>query len=181
MDFTLKSQDGFTLTELLITTAIIAILSTIAIPSFSYLIESVRSISQYNSLMSAIQYSRSKAAFSSNIVIMCATIDEENCHRDWRNPVMIFIDKNDNKKRDKDEYIDRVFQFTEGTENLIWKASGRSRYLRYVYDGSTVYLNGSFTWCSSRSNSELTKKIIIYRTGRARKAKPHEINHDLCN
>jgi prepilin-type N-terminal cleavage/methylation domain-containing protein len=73
------NKHGFTLLELMIAVAITAILSAIAIPSFSNLIESHKVSSMSSDLYS--EYSRAKsAAFSNNrTVAICASSDGESC------------------------------------------------------------------------------------------------------
>lgn len=57
----LKKAAGFTLIELIITMAILAIIATIAIPGFSNLIENNRLASGSNLLVSSIKFARAEA------------------------------------------------------------------------------------------------------------------------
>lgn len=57
----MSSQKGFTLIELMISLGILAILATMAVPSFQRVIENNRVTSQANSLLSAVQTARSEA------------------------------------------------------------------------------------------------------------------------
>jgi hypothetical protein len=93
---------------------------------------------------------------------------------------MIFIDRNNNKRRDKEEIIDRIEHIAQINYLIRWRASGTSRYLRYVSDGSTLYQNGTFTLCPTKNNIDHIQKIIIYRSGRARQGQKSEIKRDDC-
>jgi len=57
----MSSQKGFTLIELMISLGILAILATMAVPSFQGVIEKNRVTSQANFLLSAVQTARSEA------------------------------------------------------------------------------------------------------------------------
>lgn len=176
----MKNTNGFTLLELLLTILILSIIVTIGIPSLSSLIESSRSQNIYNNLFTLIQYTRSRAAFLHEDVILCPSENTNTCINNWQKPIIIFVDKNKNRKRDEKELIDRVANLLKDQETITWRASATSRYLRYTSTGETGNQNGTFTICNKNKNMEYTKKIIIYRSGRARKGLTKEIKSNDC-
>jgi type IV fimbrial biogenesis protein FimT len=56
-----KHRSGFTLIELLVTIAVAVILATIAVPNFQNLLARNKLASDYNSILSAVNYTRSEA------------------------------------------------------------------------------------------------------------------------
>ena len=174
------TYNGFTLVELLSTLAIISILHSVAIPSFQSAIASIQRYSAYQNLFTLIQYTRSKAAFQATNVIMCPSINQKDCLNDWQQTLMIFVDANNNKRRDAKEEIDKVANIALSNYSIHWRASGTSRYLRYVDNGSTSYQNGTFTLCPTTNSVEHIQKIIVYRSGRARRGRGNEIRLSDC-
>jgi len=175
-----KTVKGFTLYELLITMAIVVIITSIGIPNFSSLIKSSRSDNLYHNIFTLIQYTRSKAAFFASDVILCPTENKKSCHKNWSYPLMIFIDKNGNKERDQQETIDKMVTLLRKDEKVIWKAFGSTRYIRFVSDGSTEYQSGNLTICPANNDVKYIQKIILYKSGRARKANNQEIKPEVC-
>ncbi len=68
----MKPQDGFTLIELLILVAVVAILTTVAIPDFSATIRNDRDLSRVNSLLTGLTLARSEAIKTGTDVSICA-------------------------------------------------------------------------------------------------------------
>ncbi|MCC5826462.1 GspH/FimT family pseudopilin [Alkalimonas sp.] len=72
-------ETGFTLIELMVTVAVMAIVLTVAIPSFTNLINGNRLTSQANELLSALSYARSEAIRRNADVIFCHSQDGTSC------------------------------------------------------------------------------------------------------
>jgi type IV fimbrial biogenesis protein FimT len=66
------SRAGFTLVELLVVLAILAILATIGLPSFQRLVADYRVASQANSVQGLLQFARTEAIKRTNGVIVCS-------------------------------------------------------------------------------------------------------------
>ena len=64
---------GFTIIELMVTIVVLAILLSVAVPSFWNVIQSNRVTAQANELVTALNFARSEAVKRGEIVSLCAT------------------------------------------------------------------------------------------------------------
>ncbi|RKZ99293.1 MAG: hypothetical protein DRQ43_00005 [Gammaproteobacteria bacterium] len=94
----MKELNGFTLIELIITIALIAILFGIAVPSFVGMIQLNRDVAQVNSLQGNLRWARTEAIKQHVSVSTCASSDKLTCSgsTDWAAGWIIFTDQNNN-------------------------------------------------------------------------------------
>jgi len=89
-------QSGFTLIELMVAVAVLAILLTLAVPSFAGLMRSSQVSSQTNSLVTAFNVARSEASKRGMPVTVCAAdaglADCSASAADWKNGWLIITD-----------------------------------------------------------------------------------------
>lgn len=78
------AQQGFTLVELMITIAILAIILTIAIPSFSETQLSSKLRAYSNNILASAHMARSEAIKSNTTVLLCASADGTSCGGNWQ-------------------------------------------------------------------------------------------------
>jgi type IV fimbrial biogenesis protein FimT len=92
----MKAESGFTLTELLITMTIVAILVGIGVPSFRDVTTSNRMSTEVNGLLGDLEFARSEAIKEGQPVTVCATNDGATClagaNTSWRTGWIVFSD-----------------------------------------------------------------------------------------
>ena len=101
---------GVTLVELLVTLSIMAILSAIAIPSFSSMVQDFAISGQVNSMNADVRYARSEAMKRGINVVLCPSADPlattPTCSgTSWRTGWIIFVDSNNNAASDAGELL----------------------------------------------------------------------------
>jgi len=149
-------QRGFTLTELIITMAIAAILLTVGVPSFRDMILNNRIVTQTNELIAALNLTRSEAIKRGVRVVVCRAAGS-GCATDstsvWEAGWIIFADSNSNGALDADEPIIRVREAVGGAITI--RTGGNfARWVAYqpggVSRGNTSLANDTFRICDSR-------------------------------
>lgn len=90
----MKRYRGFTIIELMLTLAVVAILATVAAPSFVNVIQNNRATTQANELVAAINLTRSEAVKRGVRVSLCSSSDQASCDdsNDWSVGWIAFVD-----------------------------------------------------------------------------------------
>lgn len=162
---------GFTLIELAVTTAIIALLASIATPPMSALLEQQRAASATSSLIAHMQLARMAAITHNRRTVLCPSEDGRNCAagNDWSGGWLLFVDGDGNRMPDTDADILRSDLPTNDPHLRIHSTAGREQ-LRYLPDGSSAGSNLSIAICNPRG--ELLGKVIVNNAGRPRSELP---------
>jgi len=139
-------QRGFTIIELMITLLIVAILSTMALPSFTQMIKNNRLTTQANELVLALNLSRSEAVKRGTSVTISAV------GGNWANGWTV---------TDINGQTLRIGDPLEGDLTL----TNTSGSITYQASGVPTVLPGSFSLCDDRTG-ETGRTISISITGR---------------
>lgn len=155
---------GFTLIEMMVAVAVLAILLSVGLPAFGALIDNQRLDISVNALMRSVQFTRGEAARRNQYVTM-APLDKR-----WQSGWVIFIDTNNNGEYDDGEPTLREDKPPSATP--IHANANIASYLRYNPQGESQLLNGgfqsgTFSFCSNRVGAK-GRQLIINRVGRAR-------------
>jgi type IV fimbrial biogenesis protein FimT len=109
-----RHQVGFTLVELMITLAVVAVLVGIGFPSFNASMRSSRVTTQANAMLSAVNLARSEAIKTNQSAAICPTPDptlgaHAVCGGTFATGWLVFDDTNGNGALDAGETVVRVF------------------------------------------------------------------------
>jgi type IV fimbrial biogenesis protein FimT len=116
-----RPGSGFTVTELIITMAIVAILLAIGIPSFKYVTVSNRISTEVNGLLGDMQFARSEAVKQGLPVTVCSSTDGQTCTGGtaWQSGWIVFLDSNSNQTVDPGEQVIRIQNQFSSTDTFV--------------------------------------------------------------
>lgn len=160
-------RHGFSLYELLLTLTLVAILVSIAIPSFSGIVARSRMRAEINALFDAIHLARKESIMRRKVVSICPSPDGTSCRpgRDWSFGWIMFenTDRDEPPRRDTGEPLLRGHVIEEGVRVT---ANRRGFTLRATNKRAT---NGTFVVCDIAGRA-VPRALVISYTGRPRVA-----------
>lgn len=171
-----RSVTGFTLVELIITLAIAAIITTMAIPSFQQTIRNNRMVTQTNEFIAALNLARSEAARRGQRITVCkstnSTAASPACNTSnstgWDSGWIVFVDTDRDADLDTGETIIRVHGALEGGNKLTGNTN-LAHYISYAPNGMTQLISGAIQMGTlTLCHPPKARQIIINSTGRIR-------------
>jgi len=185
----MKKNTGFTLLELIVTLAIVAILLTVGVPSLRTFIQGNQLISSTNELLSALHVARSEAIKSNGRVTVCESSNGTSCATtgDWKNGWIVFIDAIGNGDlngtgaactatgtdcllRVHSGFTDNLLSVSgvDNNGNPITSFTFTSRGLPRASNGSTQF--GTYSICSFDDSNNVinSRAVVLSLSGRVR-------------
>ncbi len=148
-------QSGFSLIELMITIAVLAILVALAAPSFTAMINANRITGQSNELVSSLQLARLEAVRRNEAVRVCRTTDGATCSTTvgaWTGWLTV-VDRNNEVLR-------------SGTVKAPVRVSGSAAAVRFGGDGLArtvaggILFAGTITTCIPTTSPAANRRVI---------------------
>lgn len=110
-----RQVSGFTLLELMVTVAIMAILLAIALPSFQSSLRSNRAATATNEMMASLSLARSEAIKNKGGGAVCPSSSGTACVGNWSDGWLVWADANGNSALDAGE---TVLRYSQGNPRL---------------------------------------------------------------
>jgi type IV fimbrial biogenesis protein FimT len=166
----MRRDSGFTLIELMIAVALVAILLATAVPALDDFTNDARQTGAINDFISSIHIARNTAITTNSRVTMCASASGANCEAaSWDSGWIVFADLNSNGSLDAGETIASASAAVDGLNiqsgefpaALMYRPNGRA--MTNALTGNS----GEFTVCDFRG-AEHAKVILVELSGRPR-------------
>lgn len=164
------TKRGFSAIELLVSLAVISTLMINVYPSLCHFVAKERSTVLINTLAGALAFARAESIKKQKAIITCQSNNGRECGTspDWHKGWIIFTDDNNNKERDEEETLLRVYSATDNGTRAKFNRSTNNYYVRYQPTGR-AYPNGTFLICNPVVG--VGKALILANTGRVRLSK----------
>ena len=154
-------QRAFTLIEMFIVLALMAIVAQIAVPAFQDFLERNQQQVLSDQIARAVQHARAHAVTHRTRVELCGSRDGVSCHSDWSQGWLL-------KELKQDEPLN-IMRLKPDKKRLNW--SGFQSKIQFSSNGSSPTGNGRFYSCHKQ---QISWQLILNRQGRLRTASDSE-------
>ena len=156
-------HSGFTLIEMMITISVAAIILSLAVPSFNFLVLNNRLTTDINRLVTSLNLARSEAV-KRGVRVSVAAIDSSDAANEWgKGGWRVWIDTNGNGGVDAGEVVLSVEQALSGS--MVLNSVNDVSSFVYQPDGSIGALD-TLTLCDNTRTGETGREITVNVTGR---------------
>lgn len=171
------SQQGLSLTELVITLGIAATLSTAGVSSFQHLVADNQVDTLAATLRTSLMWARSEAIKRGQRVLLCRqAVNQGECagsgatgEVSWNQGWVVFVDRDNDRQLDTtqgDELL-QLFEPLDPTQRLMWN---RGDFIAYDDSGTLGSLNGTFCVGHGGGDTGLQRELVLPHSGRLRTA-----------
>jgi type IV fimbrial biogenesis protein FimT len=171
---TCNAVRGFTLVELMVVLAIMAVMVGAAAPAMASWMDSVRRTALVESFVNDLWFTRSEAVRRNARAAMCRSSDGERCAEqgDWSQGWIVFEDRDENGTLGDDEPL--IAQ--RSGLPVGWRLFGNAtvaRHVTYTELGVTKHPSGAFqagtlTLCRASDGAAEAVRVVINSLGRPR-------------
>lgn len=162
-----KHQAGYTLVELLVATAVLAVLLQLGVPALSRTLSSWQRDAATKAITSHLALARSEAIHWSRRVVMCSSTDGVSCaasaEKEWKSGWLVFHDLNSDGKYGAQDKLVAVAQSVPGITSL----KGNALVQRFVFLPTGMMAAGMST-LEVVPRTGAVQRITVNRIGRVR-------------
>jgi type IV fimbrial biogenesis protein FimT len=170
------SESGISLIEVLVVLAIAAIMIGAAAPSFRGFSERNQAAHAMNWIIRAVRFTRQAAIIHGATTTLCPSLDGEHCGGKWHDGVLIFTDRNSNRKLDQGDHRLLRLPYPYQGSTIKWRSFGNRQFLQIRSTGYTNFQNGNFVYCNATREPRYSRQVVVNLQGRVRKS--YDTNND---
>lgn len=158
---------GFTLIELMVTVAVMAVLLGVGVPSFQRLQQSTRTAAAFHLLTTSLALARMAAVKQHAPVSVCPSSDGRYCRGDttWEEGWIVFADPARAKQPASEDAV--LQRFDRVGPGLALRSTTGRTLVRFQPSGMALGSNLSIRLCSTKDDSHLGS-VIVNNAGRPR-------------
>lgn len=160
-----SGTSGFTVIEMMIAIALLAVILTTAVPALGRLFEQQRLTAAANHLVTHLQFARSEAIKRNDLVAACPSSDGGACTggNRWEDGWIVYLDPDKTGQPANPAAVLRVVQ---GQPGLRMSSGGRYR-VRFKGSGMAYGTNLTIRLCTA-GNPHAARAVIVSNPGRVR-------------
>lgn len=164
----MQDSNGFTLIELMITLAVVAILLTVAVPSYRSFVQGNRAAAQANAVLRALVYTRSEAVKRAGGSTICQSGNQSSCggSTSWQGGWIVFSDVDQDGTLDAS--TDTLLQVGNGLSGGSTLTGGKAS-ISYAASGALVDPTNAttFTLTPADCQGDMRRTIQVTGSGQA--------------
>jgi type IV fimbrial biogenesis protein FimT len=175
-----RGVGGFTLVELLLAVAMMALLAMVAVPALGSLVERSRVAAATTAMAVSLANVRMRAVESATPYTLCPSATGQACDRgsDWSRGWIAYADLDRSGQREAPEVVADRIEAPAPDHVRVHSTQGRSR-LVFQPDGSAGGSNVTFEFCARGTGVRAVRQIVVSNVGRARLVERPTVNR--CN
>lgn len=157
---------GFTLIEMMVVLALMAIILGLGIPSFRNLIEKIAVESEAKMIVEGLRTARLTAIEEKTNVVLCASDNGTSCVNAWDSGFIVYRDSDNSGTLNGTEEVLFSHRFKDSV--LVKTGSGQNQSFFFNNNGWSPGSADSLLVCAEASTNRNAYAVIINRAGRLR-------------
>jgi len=153
---------GFTLVELMVTVAVLAIVAVVALPGFTMVFNSNRLSSQANALVASIQHARMEALRLGRPVSVCRSTDATTCagSGEWSQWIVVAPASGGRAAQViRSETANAAVEITSSVDELTFGSNGMAR------NAAGGLLSATLTVCIATTRPAANQRLVTLASG----------------
>ncbi len=175
-----RPEQGFTLTEVIVTTLVLAIIATIAVPAILTQLANMEAKRVRHTLMNTFSTAKAESYIRRQNLVVCLSDSGGRCHKDSNKALLLFIDNNDNKHFDQTTDHLLSEQHINPKYGTLHLRAGKRHYVRFYGDsGKPRGHFGHIKYCPNKSYNQAMYQVSFNQVGII-KYKPNSVHDTGC-